>query len=95
VLDRAFNKHVSFVFEDISRDLIRKQGAANNLPFGFTKIGMWYGHYRDSATGMRKEIEIDIVALDDDTNTIAFVECKWKELSKKDALDVLEKLMVE
>ena len=93
VLDRAFNKHVSFVFEDISRDLIRKQGAANNLPFGFTKIGMWYGHYRDSATGMRKEIEIDIVALDDDTNTIAFVECKWKELSKKDALDVLEKLM--
>lgn len=93
VLVRDFNKHVSFVFEDISRDLIRKQGAANNLPFGFTKIGMWYGHYRDSATGMRKEIEIDIVALDDDTNTIAFVECKWKDLSKKDALDVLEKLM--
>ncbi|HJH30529.1 MAG TPA: ATP-binding protein [Methanosarcinaceae archaeon] len=93
VLDRAFNKHVSFVFEDISQDLIRKKASANNLPFGFTKIGMWYGHYRDSATGMRKEVEIDIVALDEDTNTIAFVECKWKDLSKKDALDVLEKLM--
>ena len=54
---------------------------------------MWYGHYRDLATGMRKEVKIDIVALDDDTNTIAFVECKWKDLSKKDALDVLKKLM--
>lgn len=93
VLDRAFNKHVSFVFEDISRDLIRKQGGANKLPFDFTKIGMWYGHYRDTATGMRKEVEIDIVALDDDTNTIAFIECKWKDLSNRDAQGILEKLM--
>jgi len=93
VLNRDFNKHVSFVFEDISRDLIRKLGSANNLPFGFTKIGMWYGHYRDLATGMRKELEIDIVALDDDAGTIALIECKWKDLSKKDALDVLEQLM--
>ena len=54
---------------------------------------MWYGHYRDLATGMRKEIEIDIVALDEDTNNIAFVECKWKDLSKKVALDILKKLM--
>lgn len=93
VLDKGLNKHISFVFEDIARDFFKKQGAANRLPFDFTKIGVWYGHYRDKTTGKRKEIEIDIVALNDDTNTIAFVECKWKHLSEKDALNVLETLM--
>ncbi len=54
---------------------------------------MWYGHYRDQFTGKRKEIEIDIVALDDDTKKIAFIECKWKSLSEKAALDILETLI--
>ena len=93
VLDRNLNKHISFVFEDICRDFFRKEGAMNRLPFGFTKIGMWYGHYRDQLTGKRKEIEIDIVAIEDDTKQIAFIECKWKSLSEKAALDILETLM--
>ena len=93
VLDKGFNKHVSFVFEDICRDYLRKKGAANRLPFAITKIGMWYGHHRDTATGTRKEIEIDIVSIDEDTNTIAFVECKWKSLDAKDALNILEILI--
>jgi len=93
VLDRDFNKHVSFVFEDICRDFVRKQVVNDRLPFGFMKMGMWYGHFRDRATGERKEMEIDIVALNDDTSEIAFFECKWKRLRENEALAVLNELM--
>ena len=39
-----------------------------------------------------KEEEIDIVALNQDTKDILFVECKWKYLDKRDAGRVLAKL---
>ena len=38
-------------------------------------------------------MEIDIVALNDDTNEIAFFECKWKSLGENEALAVLNELM--
>ena len=93
VLDRDFNKHVSFVFEDICRDFFKKQVVKDRLPFGIMKMGVWYGHFRDRATGKRKEMEIDIVALNDDTSEIAFFECKWKSLGENEALAVLNELM--
>ena len=43
------------------------------------KIGRWWGHYREEVTKKRKEIEIDIVALNDETSEILFGECKWKD----------------
>ena len=57
------------------------------------KTGMWYGHLRDTTTGERKEMEIDIVALNDDTREIAFIECKWKSLGEKGALTILNNLI--
>ncbi|KAF5412730.1 MAG: hypothetical protein C5S43_01390 [Candidatus Methanocomedens sp.] len=93
VLDRDFNNHVSFVFEDVCRDFLSKQTIQGRLPFGFLKIGMWYGHLRDTTTGERKEMEIDIVALNDDTCEIAFIECKWKSLGENEALTILNNLI--
>ena len=44
----------------------------------FKETGKWWGHYRDKE-GKRKEIEIDIVALNEQKKEILFAECKWKE----------------
>ncbi|MCD4704076.1 MAG: ATP-binding protein [Methanosarcinaceae archaeon] len=52
------------------------------LPFSFTEVKRWW----------HKDQEIDIVALDQDTKKILFVECKWKDLDEKDADRVLAKL---
>ena len=38
-------------------------------PFNFSEIRKWW----------HKEREIDIVALNDDTNEILFCECKWQD----------------
>lgn len=56
--------HVSFVYEDVCRELI---GKSDWLPCHFSKIG----HYWD------KNIEIDVVALSEEENTILFGECKY------------------
>jgi len=83
ILDLHFEKHVSFAFEGICRDFLKRQNATNILSMHFTKIGTWYGFYRD--VGQRKELEIDIVALDENGFGVIFAECKWQNLSHKDA----------
>jgi len=88
ILDIYFEKHVSFAFEGVCKDFLNRQNAKNLLPAYFTKIGKWYGYYRDD--GQRKELEIDIVALDEKETGILFAECKWQNLSRKDA----EKLII-
>ena len=87
ILDMNFEKHVSFAFEEICRDFLKRQNAKNILSMHFTKIGTWYGFYRDA--GQRKELEIDIVALDEKGFGIIFAECKWQNLNQKDAKRVL------
>ncbi|NOR48439.1 MAG: ATP-binding protein, partial [Methanosarcinaceae archaeon] len=52
------------------------------LPFSFTEVRRWW----------HKEQEIDIVAVNQDTKDIIFVECKWKDLDERDARRVLAKL---
>jgi len=84
ILDVNFEKHVSFAYEDICRDFLKRQNANNRLPISFTKIGTWYGNYRD-ITKERMSVEIDIVALDEKGKEIIFAECKWQDLTYKDA----------
>lgn len=83
ILGTYFEKHVSFAFEGICRDFLKRQNAKNLLPAYFTKIGTWYGFYRHE--GQRKELEIDIAALDEKEAGILFAECKWQDLSQRDA----------
>ncbi len=63
------SNHAAFVYEDICRneymnELIVK-GVWNFVP---QKVGAWWD---------RKDTEIDIVALDEETNNIIFGECKY------------------
>jgi len=59
-----YPEHLGRVFEDVSRDYLAKSGS-----FVFSRIGSWW----------RGEDEIDIVAIDDEENSILFGECKWKD----------------
>ena len=63
------------IFEKICMEfLLKKQ------PFQIQEIGRWW----------RKEDEIDIVALNEETKEILFCECKWRE--RKADLNVLNEL---
>ncbi len=64
-------------FERFCKELLSEHNLAGKLPIKFNKIGRWQGHYRD-ATG-RKDLEIDLVAINEDTKEIMFVECKWQD----------------
>ncbi|HHI30584.1 MAG TPA: ATP-binding protein [Candidatus Methanoperedenaceae archaeon] len=90
ILDRHFNLYVSFIFEDVCKDFLNALNRSDRLPLHFTKIGNWWGHYRDR--GMRREVEIDVVALNDATKEILFVECKWRNLSRRQAETILGEL---
>ena len=52
------------------------------LPIEYTDIHKWW----------HKEVEIDLLATNDETNDIMFIECKWKSLSLRDSLRIVEKL---
>jgi len=62
--------------EFLEREFLEELNHRAGLPFHFTKIGNWWGHFRED--GVRKELEIDIVALNEDTRDILFAECKWR-----------------
>lgn len=74
-----FNTYMGTVFER----LLRKPDVFINLTgFRFTKIGRWW----------HKNQEIDLVALNEREKKVLFVEVKWKELGKKEAMGVLRDL---
>ena len=59
--------------------LIREELMAQMDCIPLHRTGRWWGNYRDSQTKVRKEIEIDIVGLNESTGDIIFGECKWKD----------------
>ena len=72
-----FNRYVGMVFEKIAAEFLWQA-----RPVEFTKIGRWW----------HKEEEIDLVALNDASKEVLFIECKWKTLSEADSLRNLGKL---
>jgi hypothetical protein len=75
-----FNTYLERIFEDICREYVLKNQKIT--PFTRTKTGRWW----------HKDREIDIVALNDDQKKIAFFECKWKDLTEKQARCLLKAL---
>lgn len=58
-------------FEDICRQFTHEY-------FSYEKVGKWWGNYRDE-TGKRKEVEIDICAVDKSKKKLLLGECKWSD----------------
>jgi AAA+ ATPase superfamily predicted ATPase len=75
----GFDPYVGRIFEQVCSEFLGELNSNADLPFHFTKVGNWWGHYREQ--GMRKEVEIDLVALNEETKEILFAECKWSNKS--------------
>ena len=80
-IKEEFEHHVSLVFEDACIELCYSLMKKNIMQF--TRIGSWWS----------KTDQIDIVALDDSSNTIWFGECKWsnKKVGTNIYYDLLKK----
>ena len=64
-INETFEQHLAFVYEDVCHEIcldLLKEGIMN-----FPAVGLW----------LAKNEEIDLVALDDESKTIWFGECKW------------------
>ena len=72
-----FNRYVGMVFEKIAAEILWTA-----RPVEFTKIGRWW----------HKEEEIDLVALNEASKEVLFIECEWKTLSMVESMRNLEKL---
>lgn len=67
------DNHVSFIYEDICRQLMWNLVAEEKFESQYNKIGRWW----DSSA------EIDIVGLNEEDNAIIFGECKYYKDEKK------------
>lgn len=75
----TFEHHISTIYKDVCMDLCKdfmKDGLIQ-----YTSIGKWWS----------KDEEIDIVALDEETKTAYFGECKWS--NKKVGDDIYQNLI--
>ena len=77
----GFNTYIGRTFEEVSKEFLWDLNVRTGGPFPFSKLGSWW----------YKEREIDIVALDDESN-IFFCEVKWKDMSEADAYALIEQL---
>ncbi len=67
IVEPQLNEFVSFPFEDICIEWLREKNIRRELPFVFTKIGRWWD----------KDIEIDIIATNEEKSEILSAECKF------------------
>ncbi|PKP60397.1 MAG: hypothetical protein CVT88_03215 [Candidatus Altiarchaeales archaeon HGW-Altiarchaeales-1] len=89
-----FNTYVGKIYEEICREVLIKKRALRETNINFNEVGRWWGHYREN--GQRKEVEIDLVAINEDTNAnkreIYFFECKWKDVDEQEATGIINNL---
>ena len=95
VLDKMkenLNTYIGMAFEEIIKDRMVHWDQLESVPFPFPfeKIGRWWGPYRED--GVKKVAEIDLVALNEQTKQVLFIECKWKHVTQKNAEKILVKL---
>lgn len=88
------NNFIGRRFEEICCEFLIDLNSNNKTPFVFEEISNWWGSARvpspDSLTTQRKEIEIDLIALNKKERKIAFIECKWQ--NKINPLEIAQEL---
>jgi AAA+ ATPase superfamily predicted ATPase len=77
LVKKDFSDYAGPMFEVLVDELIRTKYVLKQ--FSFSEIGRWW----------HKDVEIDIVGLNEAGMEIVFAECKWQSLSHKDAEKVL------
>ncbi|ADI74070.1 DUF234 DEXX-box ATPase [Methanohalobium evestigatum Z-7303] len=79
VVDRIqseLNTFVGNTFEEITKQFLIEKNKKGDLGFTFGKIGKQWGRYQKSKG--KNTYEIDLAALNENTNEILFCECKWQ-----------------
>ncbi|MEK6858268.1 MAG: ATP-binding protein [Nanoarchaeota archaeon] len=94
IIKSQLDQYTSFIFEDICKQWFKELNRKNKLPIYFNKVGTWWGHTRilSDSGSERKELEIDIVCLDENKQEALFTECKWSNINYGEAKKVLEAL---
>jgi AAA+ ATPase superfamily predicted ATPase len=80
-IKKDLNSYLGFVFEDLITDLIKRKKF--NFNFDYNLVKKWW----------KKDKEIDLIALNEQTKEILFCECKWKD--KVNAEKVVKELVEE
>lgn len=76
IINDNLNAYVGKRFEDVCIEFLSGKGKPKP-DFDVQRIGKWWGYRNDA--GSRILEEIDIVALNEESRTILFCECKWKK----------------
>ncbi|NOQ55905.1 MAG: AAA family ATPase [Nanohaloarchaea archaeon] len=84
---KEINNYIGKRFEYVCKEFFIDN---DKVPFKHHLIGRQWGKFKGHKG--KNTYEIDIVALNEDTKDILFVECKWKDLSLRQAEDILRKL---
>jgi AAA+ ATPase superfamily predicted ATPase len=76
------------VFEEICKQWLWQENIGGRLFFQFQDCGRWW----ETDPVLKEEVEIDLLAFDDDKRKAIFGECKWtNEKIGKKTVDALEK----
>ncbi|MFP3910008.1 MAG: ATP-binding protein [Archaeoglobaceae archaeon] len=76
-IENGMNTYLGPIFEEVSSMILPYK-----LDFEVSKLGRWW----------HKNEEIDLIALNEESKEIAFFECKWSDLSRKEAKRTLSNL---
>jgi len=74
----------TYVFEELCREWVLRQGDAGHLPFVPRRVGSFWG---------TRKPQIDVVAINEDDHAILLGECKWtaEPIRKRVVEDLLER----
>ena len=81
-IKQDYNIYLGHAFEQIATELLTEKKINQTLPFTFTAIGKWWF----------KNIEIDLIALDEENHAATFIEAKWSNLNAIDCKRILQNL---
>jgi hypothetical protein len=87
----SYDHYLGHVFEEIVKQFFIDLNAAGKLPFAFERIGRQWGKVQGKPKNANA-YEIDLVALNEDSREILFVECKWQTLTGKGAKKIVQDL---
>jgi AAA+ ATPase superfamily predicted ATPase len=81
-IKKDYNIYLGHAFEQVATELLTEMKTNNTLPFTYTSIGKWWF----------KNIEIDLIALDEEKQTATYIETKWSNLNSLDCQSILQNL---
>lgn len=87
----SYDHYLGHVFEEIVKQFFIDLNAAGKLPFAFERIGRQWGKVQGKPKNANA-YEIDLVALNEDSREILFVECKWQTLTGRGAKKIVQDL---